>query len=72
MTPSAAMSADIAVIGMACRFPGDATNPEELWKMLQRGEDAWSEIPPSRFNAKGWYHPDPTRQGSVSRNNSRR
>lgn len=56
----------IAVVGMACRFPGDATNIEALWEMLRDAKDAWSEIPSDRFNAKGWYHPNPNRPGSVS------
>lgn len=56
----------IAVVGMACRFPGDADNIENFWEMIRDGRDAWSEIPSDRFNAKGWYHPDPNRPGSVS------
>ncbi|CAK7206872.1 hypothetical protein SEUCBS139899_009678 [Sporothrix eucalyptigena] len=54
----------IAVVGMACRFPGDADNIENFWEMIRDGRDAWSEIPSDRFNAKGWYHPDPNRPGS--------
>jgi acyl transferase domain-containing protein len=57
---------DIAVIGIACRFPGDATSPEKLWEVLSRSESAWSEIPKERFNIDGFYHPDSKRQGSVS------
>ncbi|KAH6850667.1 hypothetical protein B0I37DRAFT_396989 [Chaetomium sp. MPI-CAGE-AT-0009] len=48
----------IAIIGLSCKFAGDAANPEKLWNMLAEGRDAWSEIPSSRFNAKGVYHPD--------------
>ncbi|ERS99539.1 phenolpthiocerol synthesis polyketide synthase PpsB [Sporothrix schenckii ATCC 58251] len=54
----------IAVVGMSCRFPGDADNVENFWEMIREGKDAWSEIPSDRFNAKGWYHPDPNRPGS--------
>ncbi|KIH94615.1 hypothetical protein SPBR_06226 [Sporothrix brasiliensis 5110] len=54
----------IAVVGMSCRFPGDADNVENFWEMIRDGRDAWSEIPSDRFNAKGWYHPDPNRPGS--------
>lgn len=56
----------IAVVGMACRFPGDAADIESFWEMLRNGTDAWSEIPGDRFNAKGWYHPNPNRPGSAS------
>jgi len=67
MATPASPSMDIAVVGMACRFPGDAKDTKSLWEILSRGKDAWSEPPPSRFNAEGWYHPDPGRQGSVCR-----
>ncbi|ROT34686.1 phenolpthiocerol synthesis polyketide synthase ppsA [Sodiomyces alkalinus F11] len=58
--------ADIAVIGMSCRFPGDATSPEKLWKMLKARKTAWSKFPEDRMNMKGFYHPDGHRQGSIS------
>jgi len=48
----------IAIIGMACRFAGDATSPEKLWEILENGESTWSDIPSSRFNLEGWYHPN--------------
>ncbi|KAI2787746.1 Highly reducing polyketide synthase azaB [Penicillium oxalicum] len=48
----------IAIIGMACRFPGDASNPEKLWNLCAKGKSAWSPIPESRFHAESWYHPD--------------
>lgn len=48
----------IAIIGIGCRFAGDATSPSKLWEMLENGRSAWSEIPSSRFNIDGWYHPN--------------
>ncbi|KAL9074401.1 MAG: hypothetical protein Q9157_004404 [Trypethelium eluteriae] len=49
----------IAIVGLSCKFAGDARNPEELWRMLVEGRNAWSEVPSSRFNLKGFFHPDP-------------
>ncbi|NET47829.1 MAG: AMP-binding protein, partial [Merismopedia sp. SIO2A8] len=35
--------ADIAIIGMGCRFPG-ANNPDEFWQLLRNGQDAITEL----------------------------
>ena len=56
----------IAVVGMGCRFAGDATNPECLWKMVAEAREAWSPFPASKFNGDAFYHPDPARNGTVS------
>ncbi|KAK7740770.1 Type I Iterative PKS [Cytospora paraplurivora] len=55
----------IAIIGMACRFPGDSENVESLFEMLKKGENAWSEFPADRVNIDGFYHPSGNRQGSI-------
>ncbi|KAK3688670.1 hypothetical protein B0T22DRAFT_407287 [Podospora appendiculata] len=52
-------SVPIAVIGMSCRFAGNTDSPEKLWQLLAQGRSAWSEIPKSRFNIEGVYHPNP-------------
>lgn len=55
----------IAIIGMSCKLPGDASNPEKLWQLCAQGRDAWSEIPQSRFNKRAFYHPDNEKMGMV-------
>ncbi|KAB8221883.1 hypothetical protein BDV33DRAFT_229960 [Aspergillus novoparasiticus] len=50
-------SEPIAIIGLSCKFAGDATSPAKFWSLLEEGRSAWSEIPSSRFNPKGAYHP---------------
>ncbi|WP_189307940.1 type I polyketide synthase, partial [Streptomyces cinerochromogenes] len=48
--PATAVHADdpIAIVGMACRFPGDVTSPEDLWRLLADGVDAMGPIPADR------------------------
>jgi len=40
----------IAVIGTACRFPGNVSNIDEYWEFLKKGGDAVAEIPQSRWD----------------------
>ncbi|KAL6716017.1 hypothetical protein ACLMJK_006979 [Lecanora helva] len=46
------MQEPVAVIGMACRLPGDSNSPGALWDFLERGGSADNEAPESRFNLK--------------------
>lgn len=56
-------SEPIAIIGGACRFAGDASSPSKLWELLERLRDVVKEIPESRFNVDGFYHPDGSYHG---------
>ncbi len=47
----------IAIIGMACRFPG-ADNYNEFWENLENGVDSIKEIPPDRWDINKYYSPD--------------
>ncbi|HRI71462.1 MAG TPA: polyketide synthase, partial [Polyangium sp.] len=40
----------LAIVGMACRFPGGVVNPADFWQMLHAGTDAVVEVPANRWN----------------------
>ncbi len=57
----------IAVVGVACRFPGGAASPEELWELVRSGTDAVSDFPRDRhWDVENLYDPDPSRPNSCS------
>ncbi|WEV29015.1 type I polyketide synthase [Streptomyces sp. 71268] len=56
----------IAIVGMACRFPGGVTSPEGLWRVVTEGQDVISPFPTDRGWDPDLYDPDPARRGSVS------
>jgi len=49
----------IAIIGLACRLPGGADNPESFWQLLLDEVDGISEIHPDRWNIERFYSPEP-------------
>ncbi|KAK4508764.1 hypothetical protein PRZ48_002503 [Zasmidium cellare] len=56
----------IAVIGMSCKFPGDADTPAKLWDLCESGRNTWSEIPSTRFNGKAFQNPDHRNPGMIN------
>jgi acyl transferase domain-containing protein/acyl carrier protein len=58
-------SEPIAVIGMACRFPGLVTTPDELWQLVVEGRDGISPFPADRgWDITALYDPDPENGGT--------
>ena len=53
----------IAIVGMACRFPGEASSPEAYWDVLKNGKDVVSEISPQRWGTDFYQHPDQKEPG---------
>jgi acyl transferase domain-containing protein/acyl carrier protein len=55
----------IAIVGMACRFPG-APDLEAFWRLLCSGVDATREVPAERWDPAGFYDPDPETPGTTN------
>ena len=55
----------IAVIGMACRFPGRATSLDQYWDLLDKGQHAISDFPDGRWDVDAFYDADPDAVGKI-------
>ena len=55
----------IAVIGMACRFPGGVKDPQSFFELLRDGRDGICTVPPDRWDVEAWYDPDAGTPGKI-------
>ncbi len=63
-TTGAAEDEPLAIVSMACRFPGGVTSPEDLWRLVADGTDAIGRFPEDRgWNIEELYHPEPGEPG---------
>ena len=55
----------VAVVGLGCRFPGGAGDPEAYWRLLRDGVDAVTEVPAERWDIEAYYDANPDAAGRM-------
>nr|CAD19090.1 StiF protein [Stigmatella aurantiaca Sg a15] len=56
----------IAIVGMACRYPGGVKDSDSYWDLLKRGGDAVTEIPAARWDINAFYDPNQDSPGKTT------
>jgi acyl transferase domain-containing protein/SAM-dependent methyltransferase/NADP-dependent 3-hydroxy acid dehydrogenase YdfG len=56
----------IAIVGIGCRLPGGADDPQAFWELLRQGRDAVRDVPPERWDIDARFDPDPDAPGRMS------
>ncbi len=45
----------IAIVGIGCRFPGEASSPQKFWELMANKTDAIVDVPEDRWDLKRFY-----------------
>ncbi|CAN5380262.1 hypothetical protein BH09GEM1_BH09GEM1_05630 [soil metagenome] len=59
-------SEPIAIVGIGCRFPGDANDPDGFWRILRDKVDTIGDVPPDRWDIAAYHDPSGKRPGSIT------
>ncbi len=62
----AAKREPIAVVGVGCRLPGQVTDPESFWRLLEEGGDAIVDVPADRWDASAFFSEDVAAPGKIA------
>ncbi len=65
LAPEATSDEALAIVGVACRFPG-AADTEEFWDLLVNGRDAIREVPPTRWSVAEFYAEEAATPGHIN------
>ena len=55
----------IAIVGMACRFPGECNDADSFWQSLRNGIDTIEEVPKDRWDLEHFYDENPDARGRL-------
>jgi hybrid polyketide synthase/nonribosomal peptide synthetase FtdB len=56
----------IAIVGMGCRFPGGANNPDQFWENLRNGTHSITETPESRWNTDAFFSSEKNKKAKMN------
>ena len=55
----------LAIVGIGCRFPGGADDPEQFWSLLVERRSGIRDVPANRWDLERFYHADPAAAGAM-------
>ncbi len=55
----------IAIVGIGCRYPGEASSPEKFWELLVNKKDAIVDIPSDRWDQRKFYDEEDNKAGKL-------
>lgn len=60
------MKEPLAIVGIGCRFPGGANDPDSFWDLLINGRSGITHVPPKRWSHRRYCHPDTAISGKTN------